>query len=96
MDKYGIINLTELDKWIADYIHKRDGWLTKTSNWEVYDLMVRELVKLKDQCSNLPSAEDVFDNGKLRGIDVARAVDRRDTTLLESPDFEDYITNYKP
>lgn len=27
------------------YIKKRDGFKTHTSNWEVYDLMVREYVK---------------------------------------------------
>ncbi len=83
MDKFGIINLSELDKWIADYIRMRDGWRKNTPNWEVYDLMVRELSKLKDQCSKLPSAEDCWV--------TARYEDEK-----FYPTFEDYITNYKP
>ncbi len=90
MDNYGIINLTELDKWIADYIHKRDGWKEHASDWEVYDLMVRELFKLKNQCAKLPSAQQVFDQGMF--------IQRRGTGYGEEKlrNANDYITNYKP
>lgn len=31
----------------ADYIKMRDGWKEHSSQWEVYDLLVRELAKVE-------------------------------------------------
>lgn len=86
MDKYGIISLSWIDREIEQM--EKISKLSAISQKGIGRL--RTLKEIKTACSNLPSAQHIFDQGRFI---QRRGVGYGEEKLLSA---DDYITNYKP
>lgn len=98
-DKYGIIDLTQLDKKIDAQQNKLDLLMKTGGDASGTYSRLHAYKFIKEQCELLPSAEEVFDAGEARVFakwEHEESAPMRDLMPKQLPQsFDQFIENYK-